>query len=499
MTEHEDRLSQEALDSQTAGLSAELSPRESRLIQEMHTLAQRYAHENERSLEQIWNKFTRYQEQQLLQQDRQQEESRGRLLFKEEKVMQIKNPWSETPTPSYPSLPEKGSRRPLWRVLSISAAVAVVVSALLSWVYVTYSIHHTTATPASSQKPGTFAGTLACSFDDQHVSSTAYGGLRPTLQWSSQGAIAETYDYLETISAQNCALISAKLSSADIRQATWSSDGKQLLVVGLNIPPGGLNQWQVIDATTGQVLSRHTNGSDVRQAVWSPDSTQIIAVVYDVFNPQTMRVQIVNASTGALIRNALSFSGTTLQDPDDSHLAESPAAPRNIFSLSPGGKYFAAQMSNNTVQIWDVATGKQVSTIPLTQPYANALAWSPGGSLLAINPPHSHEVQVWSTATGQLQASYKDSDSTVTEVKGLAWSPDGKYLASGSSAMHIWNVQTKQLIATFGKLDSSHEVAALAWSPDGKMLASVTVHRADEPDDQSSIFAQHPLNVWKLA
>ncbi|HEY4032635.1 MAG TPA: protein kinase [Ktedonobacteraceae bacterium] len=97
-----------------------------------------------------------------------------------------------------------------------------------------------------------------------------------------------------------------------------------------------------------------------------------------------------------------------------------------------------------------------------------SVAWSPDGKRIASGSTDG-TVQVWNAADGSNAYTYKGHSDVVWSV---AWSPDGKHIASGSwdKTVQVWTAADGSNIYTYKGHSSS--VESVAWSPEGKHVAS---------------------------
>ena len=107
-----------------------------------------------------------------------------------------------------------------------------------------------------------------------------------------------------------------------------------------------------------------------------------------------------------------------------------------------------------------------------------ALAFSPDGKLLATGsgePTRSGEVKLWDVATDQLVRDFKDVHSDA--VLALAFSPDGKLLASGATdrMAKILDVNKGNVIRSLE--GHTGHVFGVAWKADGRTLATCSADR----------------------
>ena len=169
----------------------------------------------------------------------------------------------------------------------------------------------------------------------------------------------------------------------------------------------------------------------------------------------------------------------------------------------------AAASPANQVAIWDVATGTKLASHPVS-PFDLAvttgtpLAATGDLGIVAVGPQDT--IEVFDSATGKQRWAKKAADEA---VKSLAFSPDGKVLASGAgfveSAIRLWDVATG---AEIGRLEGHRAwITQLVFWPDGKTLASAsgdeTIRLWDVTDPARgrplSVLRGHNLEVWRLA
>jgi WD40 repeat protein/Tfp pilus assembly protein PilF len=234
---------------------------------------------------------------------------------------------------------------------------------------------------------------------------------------------------------------------------------------------GSVKVWEV---RSGRVLLDLRGPSrGVKDVAVSPDGTRLAAagiVKYQPppgktsFNRREARVEsqvkIWDANTGEEVR-ALSLPGEVER-----------------VRITSDGKRLMASTWTGTVTTWDLASGKELRSLPLEE---GVLAISPDGGRVATarfrltgadrKTPPPTEVKVWDSKTGKLLRVMRGRFS---DAVSLAWSPDGRRLAYSGGVrdrgIHIWDAATGH--ETFTLHGTRYSVSALAFSAGGSRLAA---------------------------
>jgi RNA polymerase sigma factor (sigma-70 family) len=260
------------------------------------------------------------------------------------------------------------------------------------------------------------------------------------------------------------------------RNAAFTPDGKVVAVgfgsgveVGIS-GPDALSKTSIClwETLTGKLVREIVVKEEVRAVAFSPDGKTLASAITVLGKPD-YPIHLYDWATGKKTGELLGHS-------------------LDVCSLdfAPDGKTLASAARDGTIRLWDLATGKEVRPSDGNQGTVGSIAVSPDGKTVATAGKDSNTIVLWEAATRKVirriaaappravpdavpnyqRALYRD------KVWSLAFSPDGKMLASGSgdTSIYLWDPATGQQIR---RLDGhKHWVRSVVFSADGKLLAS---------------------------
>ena len=260
--------------------------------------------------------------------------------------------------------------------------------------------------------------------------------------------------------------------------------------------------WNV--KTHEQIAAMRHHNAEIESAALSPDGMLLASGRQDgVVALWDMRTEKLSAALGGHIATvksvAFSSDGTLLASGEREHarlwdvhkgqliaVFKHRAAIVESVAFSPDGKILAS-VANNAIRLWDTKRKKKVGVLlqetrwmPLRQKPMEAgeysaysiiqsLAFSPDGKLLASGGT-DNKVRMWDVQKRKEIFIREPGEKKRGSIFAVAFSPDGKIrVSAGSENIHLWDVAEHKLIGT---LNEEKHVATLDFSPNGRFLAA---------------------------
>ena len=318
-------------------------------------------------------------------------------------------------------------------------------------------------------------------------------------------SIAQTQDYLR-VNLPDGAIARLGKGGVSYRDQgiAFSPDGRCLAVAT------SMGVW-LYDAETFDELALLTgHKEEVTVVAFSPDGTKLVSAsgfhfpgILKFWDVETgENIDTLQAKGGSTDSISFSPDGKVLAWADrlwDVGTGEQLDLPLDdkLFEIvfSPDGKIIAGtgistveRTRAGVIKLYDVATGRLINTLTATQrttwnessKRVSSIAFSPDGRLLASGSADDGTIKLWDVETGQNIVTFTEKPEPNSSMLCVVFSPDGTKLAVGSAeGIKLLEVPTRKHIYTrqhidIGELEFSLNVFSVAFSPDGRKLASVS-------------------------
>ena len=158
-------------------------------------------------------------------------------------------------------------------------------------------------------------------------------------------------------------------------------------------------------------------------------------------------------------------------------LLNMPVTNATAHAFSSDRRMFASASGDpdNTVHVWDLTNRQYKTTLEGHTSHIKSIAFSPDGRTLATGSSDD-TVRLWDINTGRHKTTLSGHTYTIYSI---AFSPDGRTLATagGWAELNLWDVDTGELKTTLP--DQFDGIPTIAFSPNGRILVSTSSNTND--------------------
>jgi WD40 repeat protein len=244
--------------------------------------------------------------------------------------------------------------------------------------------------------------------------------------------------------------------TAPVDSVTFHPDGRTLV-------SGGDVTARLWDLATRQTTAVLADETPVMSMALSPDGHTLATAdsngTVSLWTIATGRITALTGSAGRVQSVAFSPDGRTLAS------SEAQPQPRQPGQVRPKWR------TTTTIRLWDLGTRQPTTLSSQPDSYGHAVAFHPGGHILASTGGLDGTAQLLDLVTGQVTT----LTGHTSGIEAVAFSPDGRTLATGSTdaTVRLWDLATGQTTTTL--TPHGGYVVSVAFSPDGRVLASASL------------------------
>ena len=145
---------------------------------------------------------------------------------------------------------------------------------------------------------------------------------------------------------------------------------------------------------------------------------------------------------------------------------------------SNDGNFFGSGSADKTIKLWDLKSLREICSVPtLGYGSINDISLLNTGEMLIVAAAHvDGKITIWDAQRKSLFTETKENTQQ-KEVRGITFSPDGKYLVSGGfdNKVKIYDIMNNFNLT--GELEHNDKVVSVKWHPDLPILISTSADK----------------------